>query len=188
MPENFDAAYWQSPIPFDLANSTTSAVEALSILVAPGASSTSFTLTLTATSGVFPPFLLAFGGLDAGSTSSVRVAANDISQGQIAGAFTLLGDSVYDPGFGAYDTPFVWNAALETLTPTAGPDGKTQFAFIQLQESAIDTITIEFISSSPSIFGDEFIIGLGTVIVPETSTSIITALGILFLSTRRRRA
>lgn len=185
--ENFDSAYWQSPVPFDSANSSTSAVEAISILVAPGASSTHFTLTLTATSGVFPHFLLALGGLDAGSTSSVRVSANHVSQGQVAGAFTLLGESIYDPGFGAYDTAFTWNAGSGTLTPDAGADGKTQFAFLQLEEGEIESISIEFTSAAPSLFGDEFVIALGNVKVPETSTSLFTALGMFFLTTRRRR-
>ncbi len=186
--ENFDSAYWQSPVPFDSANSSTSAVEAISILVAPGASSTQFTLTLSATSGVFPYFLLAIGGLDAGSTSSVRVSANHILQGQVAGAFTLLGESIYDPGFGSYDTAFTWNAGLGTLTPDAGADGKTQFVFLQLEESGIESISIEFTSASPSLFGDEFVLALGSVTIPETSTSLITVLGIIFLTTIRRRA
>ena len=184
-PQNLDSAYWQDEVPFDSAGNPAAAVESLRVHVFPGTTSTVFTLTIRALSGNFQGAILALGGLDTGSTSLLRVAGSHSSVGTVAGNFGFLGDGSWNPGFGALDKPFLWNAPNMTLSPLAGPAGETAFAFLELQSAGIDTISMEFTSTSPSPFGDSFFAAVGTSI-PEPTSSLLVALGVVALSWRRR--
>lgn len=184
-PQNLDAAYWQDEVPFDSAGNPATAVESLRVHVFPGATSTVFALTIQSLSGNFQGIILALGGLDTGSTSLLRVAGSNSSLGTAVGAFNYLGDGSWNPGFGGLDKPFQWNSTNMTLSPLAGADGETAFAFLDLQGSGIDTISIEFSSVSPSPFGDAFFAAVGTSI-PEPTTPLLIACGCVALSWRRR--
>ena len=184
-PQNLDAAYWQDEVPFDSVGNPASAVESLRVHVFPGTASTVFTLTIRALSGNFQGTILALGGLDIGSTSLLRVAGSHSVLGPAAGSFSYLGDCSGNPGFGAFDKPFLWNATNMTLSPLAGPAGETAFAFLELQSSGIDTISMEFTSTSPLPFGDAFFAAVGTSI-PEPAFPLLVALGFVALSWRRR--
>lgn len=183
---DLDSSYWDSAVPLDSGAGAASAMSALRVNVFPGATSTVFSLSFSAAPANVHGAILALGGLDIGSTSAVRVSGSHSLFGPFASPIGYLGDAAWDPGFGGLDQSFVWNEGDRTVTasPNTG-GGETKFIFLQLPKEGIDTVTLEFSSSSPGPFGDAFVVALG--VVPEPGVPLLFLVAGTLAAGRRRR-
>lgn len=180
------AAEWADPVPLE-GTGASAEVVATAVQVMPDflTSEVDYTLKIQAQPGKsLRGIVLAIGGLDPGS----KITISCHNSGGVGESIELIGSSAWDgSGLGvAYNQALLWTSLISALQPTDGASGDSDFGFFRLPDSPVDRLDLVFSSSSPSIYGDSWHVGLALVTVPEPSALALGSFGACLLLRRRR--
>jgi hypothetical protein len=178
---------WESPTGFENVKTMNETITGLSIRVIPQLGLASYELTIDVPRN--RELILAVGHLyrdaDASTQGVVFSVVSDLGLHSV----DLLNQFSWDNGAQALDQPLVWNVTNQELTTSAGSEGESNIAFLQVPSllGSNPQVKLSVPSGYPFGAGDSIFIGIGVVIPEPSTTSILGLATILGLCRRKRR-